>query len=114
MNGRRGMRVMMSMPTVEEGQRPGEAWFVIRSPNPGQHPKVLLVLSSNTYFAYNNYGARHQLKGATTTIVRDRPPFFAHCLVGSCHPAIAWTVTSQPPASVRRMGQMGMAICGVG
>ena len=59
-------RVMMSMPPVEQGQRPGEAWFVIRSPDPGQDSKVLLVLSSNTYFAYNNYGARHQLTGATT------------------------------------------------
>jgi len=33
-----------------------EAWFVVRSAEPGKHTKILLQLSANTYNAYNNWG----------------------------------------------------------
>jgi hypothetical protein len=56
-------RVTMS---TQDRQRPGEAFFVIRSPTPGKTSRVLLVISSNTYFAYNNYGARTGSHGPTT------------------------------------------------
>ena len=59
-------RITMSTPSVAGRQRPGEAFFVVRSSTPGKTSKVLLILSSNTYFAYNNYGLRHLSNGSTT------------------------------------------------
>ncbi len=59
-------RVTMSTPSVTGRERPGEAFFVVRSSTPGKTSRILLILSSNTYFAYNNYGSRHQSKGSTT------------------------------------------------
>ena len=59
-------RVTMITSAAERRQRPGEAFFVIRSLTPGKTSKVLLILSSNTYFAYNNYGLRPISKGSTT------------------------------------------------
>ena len=59
-------RITMSTPSVVGRQRSGEAFFVVRSSFPGKTSKVLLILSSNTYFAYNNYGLRHPSRGSTT------------------------------------------------
>lgn len=33
-----------------------DAWFIVRSANPGKNTKVLLQLCTNTYNAYNNWG----------------------------------------------------------
>jgi len=49
-------RVAMSGSSGGHG-RPGEALFVVRPPNPGWTSRILLCLTTNTYFAYNNYGA---------------------------------------------------------
>lgn len=56
-----------------------EAFFVVRSANPGQDTKVLLQLSTNTYNAYTNWGGyslyayngRHNVQGRRVSF--DRP-----------------------------------------
>jgi N,N-dimethylformamidase beta subunit-like protein len=59
-------RVAMSAPSSASRQRPGEAFFVVRSPHPGRDSKILLILSTNTYAAYNNFGARRVPEAANT------------------------------------------------
>jgi len=59
-------RVGMSVPSGASRHRPGEAFFVVRSPHPGRDSKILLLLSSNTYVAYNNYGARRVPEAGST------------------------------------------------
>jgi hypothetical protein len=41
------------------------AFFVVRSPRPGQDSSILLVLSTNTYNAYNRWGGECLYTGAT-------------------------------------------------
>lgn len=50
-------RVTMSAPYDGSRERHGEAFFVVRSMNPGRKSRILLILSTNTYFSYNNFGA---------------------------------------------------------
>ncbi len=59
-------RVTISTPSHTDRKRLGQAFFVIRSSTPGNRSKILLVLATNTYFAYNNYGWRHPSKGTST------------------------------------------------
>jgi hypothetical protein len=59
-------RVSMSAPSSASWQRPGEAFFVVRSPHPGRDSKILLILSTNTYAAYNNFGARRFPEASNT------------------------------------------------
>ena len=60
-------RVTMSVPPGAGRQRSGETFFVVRSSSPGRAARTLLVLSSHTYFAYNNYGLRPRTMGFTTS-----------------------------------------------
>lgn len=46
--------------------RPGEAFFVVRDPDAGRRSKVLLMLATNTYCAYNNYGSKRDGGDAST------------------------------------------------
>jgi len=67
---------------VERGRRTVESscFFVVRSATPGQHTKILLQLSTNTYNAYNNWGGtslyayngRAGVQGNRVSF--DRPP----------------------------------------
>jgi hypothetical protein len=43
----------------------GHAFFVVRSANPGRDSSILLVLSTNTYNAYNRWGGHCLYTGAT-------------------------------------------------
>lgn len=43
----------------------GHAFFVVRSANPGRDTSILLVLSTNTYNAYNRWGGHCLYTGAT-------------------------------------------------
>ena len=49
-------RITMRVPSSGGRERDGEAFFVVRSMNPGRQSRTLLILSTNTYCAYNNYG----------------------------------------------------------
>ena len=49
----------------EGAEAPGHAFFVVRSANPGQATPILLVLSTNTYNAYNKWGGECLYTGAT-------------------------------------------------
>lgn len=52
----------------EESQEPvasSQAFFVVRSQTPGQDTPILLVLSTNTYNAYNQWGGACLYSGAT-------------------------------------------------
>ncbi len=57
-----------------------EAFFVVRSPEPGKRTPILLQLSTNTYNAYNNWGGyslyayngRDKIQGRRVSF--DRPP----------------------------------------
>jgi hypothetical protein len=60
-------RITMDASSQEWRRRPGEAFFVVRSAAPGRTARVLLMVSSNTYCAYNNYGLRDKSVGSTTT-----------------------------------------------
>lgn len=43
--------------TMHAADGDGEGFFIVRSPRSAPKPGILLILSTNTYFAYNNYGA---------------------------------------------------------
>ena len=49
-------RITMRVPSSGGRERDGEAFFVVCSMSPGRQSRILLVLSTNTYCAYNNYG----------------------------------------------------------
>ncbi|HEY6084668.1 MAG TPA: N,N-dimethylformamidase beta subunit family domain-containing protein [Nitrospira sp.] len=72
-------RVSMNLP-FESGNRRGEAFFAVRSATPGQNARILLVLSTNTYFAYNNFGRTQATEAATT-----QGSFYDHTQVASFH-----------------------------
>lgn len=40
----------------ERSSETAEAFFVVRSPQPGAHSRIVLALATNTYNAYNNWG----------------------------------------------------------
>ena len=50
-------RITMSASSSGGPERDGEAFFVVRAPDPGRRAGTLLLVSTNTYCAYNNYGA---------------------------------------------------------
>lgn len=58
----------VSMSDMGDDRRPsgGEAFFVVRDAVPGKRSKVLLVLATNTYCAYNNYGSRRDGRDLST------------------------------------------------
>lgn len=45
---------------------PGEAFFAVRAAQPGGVARILLVLATNTYNAYNDWGGGNAQTGATT------------------------------------------------
>jgi len=59
-------RITMSARSSDGRERDGEAFFVVRSMNPGRQSRILLMLSTNTYYAYNNYGLAATSGLATT------------------------------------------------
>jgi hypothetical protein len=50
---------------VQGEEAVGHAFFVVRSANPGRDSSILLVLSTNTYNAYNRWGGHCLYTGAT-------------------------------------------------
>ncbi len=59
-------RVSLQDMSDDRRLHPGEAFFVVRDPEPGKRSKVLLMLATNTYFAYNNYGSSRGADGRST------------------------------------------------
>jgi hypothetical protein len=45
---------------------PGEAFFAVRAAQPGRTARILLVLATNTYNAYNDWGGKNTYTGAST------------------------------------------------
>lgn len=61
---------------TEDHQVQGEAFFVVRSSNPGGEAKILLQLCTNTYNAYNQWGGASLYGGVKGTVSRvsfERP-----------------------------------------
>lgn len=50
-----GYYSVLLKPTGKDG-KPSEAFFIVRSSNPGKDTKILLQMSTNTYNAYCNWG----------------------------------------------------------
>ena len=71
-------RIVMRAPSSGGRERDGEAFFVVRSMNPGRQSRILLILSTNTYCAYNNYGA-----AATSGLATTRGSFYDQGRVAS-------------------------------
>lgn len=59
-------RITMSASSPGGPARDGEAFFVVRAPDQDRRGRTLLVVSTNTYCAYNNYGAAVAAGGGTT------------------------------------------------
>lgn len=73
-------RITMSASSPGGPARDGEAFFVVRAPDPDRRAGTLLLVSTNTYCAYNNYGA-----AAAAGIVTTRGSFYDRARVASFH-----------------------------
>jgi hypothetical protein len=82
-------RIVMSAPAGASRLRPGEAFFVVRSPHPGRDSKILVILSSNTYMPITTTARvasqRPTAPTAASMIKPGRPRFIGRCLSGFSH-----------------------------
>ena len=73
-------RITMRASSSGGRERDGEAFFVVRSMNPARQSRILLMLSTNTYCAYNNYGL-----AATSGLATTHGSFYDQGRVVSFH-----------------------------